>query len=86
LAEILRQGLSVREAEKRAAALNAAGTETPKAKPAAPGRDPELNAMEDRFRERLGTKVAINGDMRKGSISIEYYSMDDLDRLLGLLG
>jgi ParB family chromosome partitioning protein len=42
--------------------------------------------MEDRFRNRLGTKVAINGDMRKGSISIEYYSMEDLDRLLGLLG
>ncbi|MDR1248807.1 MAG: ParB/RepB/Spo0J family partition protein [Treponema sp.] len=86
LAEILRQGLSVRDAEKRAAALNAAGAGTAKAKPAAPGRDPELNAMEDRFRNRLGTKVAINGDMRKGSINIEYYSMDDLDRLLGLLG
>jgi ParB family chromosome partitioning protein len=42
--------------------------------------------MEDRFREKLGTKVAINGDMRQGSISIEYYSMDDLDRLLELLG
>jgi ParB family chromosome partitioning protein len=86
LAAILRQGLSVREAEKQAAALNAAGTGTAKAKPAAPGRDPELNAMEDRFRNRLGTKVAINGDMRKGSINIEYYSMEDLDRLLGLLG
>jgi ParB family chromosome partitioning protein len=42
--------------------------------------------MEDRFRERLGTKVAISGDTRKGSINIEYYSMDDLDRLLGILG
>jgi ParB family chromosome partitioning protein len=84
LAEILQKGLSVREVETRAAALNKAGAA--KAKPAATKRDPELNAMEDRFRERLGTKVAINGDMRQGSISIEYYSMDDLDRLLGLLG
>jgi ParB family chromosome partitioning protein len=84
LAEILRKGLSVREAEQRAASFNRAGTA--KAKKAESGRDPELNAMEDRFRERLGTKVAITGDMRKGSISIEYYSMDDLDRLLGLLG
>jgi ParB family chromosome partitioning protein len=86
LAEILRKGLSVRETEQRAASLNAAKTGAAKPKPAPGGRDPELNAIEDRFRERLGTKVAINGDMRKGSISIEYYSMDDLDRLLGLLG
>jgi ParB family chromosome partitioning protein len=91
LGEILQQGLSVREAEKRAAALNAAdaGTETEaaKTKPATVSlRDPELGAMEDRFRERLGTKVAIHGDMKKGSISIEYYSMEDLDRLLEILG
>jgi ParB family chromosome partitioning protein len=86
LGEILQKGLSVREAEKRAASLNAAGTGPAKAAPGAPKRDPELNAMEDRFREKLGTKVAITGDMRKGSISIEYYSMDDLDRLLELLG
>jgi ParB family chromosome partitioning protein len=86
LAEILQRGLSVREAEKRAASLNAAGAGTAKAAPAAPKRDPELNALEDRFREKLGTKVAINGDMRQGSINIEYYSMDDLDRLLDLLG
>jgi ParB family chromosome partitioning protein len=84
VAEILRKGLSVREAEKRAASLNVA--RPIKATPAASGRDPDLNVMEDRIRERLGTKVAINGDMRKGSINIEYYSMDDLDRLLDLLG
>ena len=82
LAEILEKGLSVREAEKRAAALNSAEI----AKPAAPKRDPELSAMEDRFRERLGTKVAIHGDLKKGSISIEYYSMEDLERLLEILG
>ncbi|GHV78966.1 chromosome partitioning protein ParB [Spirochaetia bacterium] len=88
LGEILWGGLSVREAEKRAAALNAGGAETgaAKAKPAAAKRDPELGAMEDRFRERLGTKVLINGDMEKGSISIEYYSMEDLERLLEILG
>jgi ParB family chromosome partitioning protein len=88
LGEILRQGLSVREAEKRAAVLNAAGAETEAAaaKPAAAKRDPELGAIEDRFRERLGTKVAIHGDMKKGSISIEYYSMEDLERLLEILG
>jgi ParB family chromosome partitioning protein len=88
LAELLRQGLSVRDAEKRAAALNAAvpAAGATKAAPPAPKRDPELNALEDRFRERLGTKVVINGGMNKGSITIEYYSMDDLDRLLDVIG
>jgi ParB family chromosome partitioning protein len=86
LAELLRQGLSVRDAEKRAAALNAAGTAATKTALPAPKRDPELNALEDRFRERLGTKVVINGAMNKGSITIEYYSMEDLDRLLDVLG
>ncbi|MDR2079629.1 MAG: ParB/RepB/Spo0J family partition protein [Treponema sp.] len=84
--EILRRGLSVREAEARAAALNSRKPETVKAESPAARRDPELVSMEDRFRERLGTKVAIHGDMKKGSISIEYYSMDDLDRLLEILG
>lgn len=86
LGEILRRGLSVREAEARAAVLNSGEPETVKAKPPLIKRDPELVSMEDRFRERLGTKVAIHGDMKKGSISIEYYSMDDLDRLLEILG
>jgi ParB family chromosome partitioning protein len=42
--------------------------------------------MEDRFIEKLGTRVNIAGDLKKGRIEIEYYSMDDLDRLYGLLG
>ncbi|AEF85621.1 chromosome-partitioning protein ParB [Treponema primitia ZAS-2] len=85
--EISVEGLSVREAEKRAAALN-----KPRPEKAAPApaeterRDPELAAMEQRFIDRLGTKVAIKGDFKKGNIQIEYYSMDDLDRLLGILG
>jgi ParB family chromosome partitioning protein len=83
--EILVKGLSVREAEKRAAALNAEKTGTP-GEPPTPRRDPELAAMEQRFIDRLGTKVAIQGDLKKGSIRIEYFSMDDLDRLLGILG
>ena len=49
-------------------------------------QDPELASMEQRFIDRLGTKVSIHGDLKKGTIQIEYYSMDDLDRLLGLLG
>jgi ParB family chromosome partitioning protein len=48
-------------------------------------RDPELNTIEQQFIDVLGTKVTIEGDLKKGKIHIEYYSMDDLDRLLKII-
>lgn len=84
--EIGSKALSVRAAEKRALELGekAAGLPGPAAKTVK--RDPQLGLMEGKFIEKLGTKVIINGDLKKGRIEIEYYSMDDLDRLYGLLG
>ena len=81
--EIIKKGISVREAEKRAAAL----TEQKKKpqKPALPNRAPELVEMEEKFIARLGTKVVVNGDLNKGIIEVNYYSMDDLDRLYEIL-
>jgi ParB family chromosome partitioning protein len=93
--EILAAALSVRDAEKRAAALNAALTAKTDAGKTTAGaaageqaakRDPQLTAMEQQFIEKLGTKVAIEGGLDKGRIYIEYYSMEDLDRLYGILG
>ncbi|MCL2127799.1 MAG: ParB/RepB/Spo0J family partition protein, partial [Treponema sp.] len=77
--------LSVREAEKKAAALNdaPAGGEKPEK---AAKRPPEIADMEEKFIERLGTKVNIEGGLEKGRIHIEYYSMDDLDRLYNIIG
>jgi ParB family chromosome partitioning protein len=80
--EIVGKGLSVREAEKRASTF---GTQKATKSPRK-GLIPELNAMEERFISRLGTKVVISGDLNKGSIVIDYYSMEDLDRLYQLLG
>lgn len=87
--EILEGDISVRGAEKRAAALNAdtgkvtaKGAKTAKSK----GRPPELEAMVEKFITRLGTKVVIDGDMHKGRIYIDYYSMEDLERLYEILG
>jgi len=82
--EILKKGLSVREAEKRAAALGS--REKKPAKAVVKGRAPELDAMEEKFITHLGTKVVVNGNLHKGSIVIDYYSMEDLDRLYEILG
>jgi ParB family chromosome partitioning protein len=85
--EIIARGLSVRAAEFRAAEHGGRGsTETPPGKKAAAARDPQLKTMESRLIEKLGTKVSISGDLKKGRIEIEYYSMDDLDRLYETIG
>jgi ParB family chromosome partitioning protein len=89
--DILAADLSVREAEKRASALSAVpATEKPgkdKAKQKTGAeRAPEIGAMEEKFIGRLGTKVSIEGDLNKGRIYIEYYSMEDLERLYEIMG
>jgi ParB family chromosome partitioning protein len=98
--EILKKGLSVREAEKRAAALGdqssaslssgatltSGASLTGKKSKTLAARDQELDAMQEKFITRLGTKVVINGDLNKGNIVIDYYSMEDLDRLYEILG
>jgi ParB family chromosome partitioning protein len=83
--ELLAGDISVRETEKKASALN---TEKPKGKQTAKkGKDrpPEVDAMEEKFIGKLGTKVVIDGDINKGRILIDYYSMEDLERLYEIL-
>jgi len=83
--EIVKKGLDVREAERRAKALNARpGGDA--ARPVPRARDPHLDAMEENFIRRLGTRAVITGTLERGTVVIDYYSMEDLDRLYGLLG
>lgn len=84
---ILEEDLSVRAAERNAADLSKGqrSDKAPKKEAKATAPHPELEGIRQRFMERLGTKVTINGSMDKGSLHIDYYSMDDLDRLLELI-
>lgn len=78
---ILRDDLNVREAEE--AALRIAQ----KAKRnhlAYANRDFFLEQIAERIQQKLGTRVSIQGKGKKGRISIDYYSLDDLDRLIAL--
>jgi ParB family chromosome partitioning protein len=85
--EILTGEYSVRDAENRAAALNSGASSSPGGKkpPAVAEQDPHLRDMEQQFIEALGTKVVIKGSLARGSIQIDYYSMEDLDRLYEIL-
>lgn len=80
---ILRDGLSVREAEQAAARI---GEKAKKQKLTYVTRDFYLEQLADKIRGRLGTKVSIQSKGKRGRISIDYYCFDDLDRLLALLG
>ena len=86
-ARILGQDLSVRETERQAAELNGGGKAAVRTKPkkATEKKDPDIASIEERFIEALGTKVQLKGSLDKGSVQIEYFSRDDLDRIFDLL-
>ena len=81
--EIMDKSLSVREAEKRAEQLKGqapAGNVTFKMQKHTI-RNSELGGLEQKFIEALGTKVVLDGSINSGTIKIDYFSMDDLDRI-----
>jgi len=86
--DILTGGLSVREAEKRSQTINTnkGGKEKTAEGKSGKTRSPEIDAMAEKFIGKLGTKVVIEGDLNRGKIYIEYYSMEDLERLYEILG
>ncbi len=77
---IAKKGLSVREAEALAARLK----NPPKEKKARLSHD--LKSVEERLKKSLGTKVSIASKSRGGRIVIEYYSAEELDRILEKIG
>lgn len=86
---IVDKGISVREAEELAAAFSVGKRTAGKprrAGQAATGRkDPEVREIEQKLIEKLGTKVELKGNVRKGRMEIAYYSSEDLERLLELI-
>lgn len=80
---ILRDDLNVREAEQAATRI---GEKAKKQQLSYVPRDFYVEQLADKIREKLGTKVSIQSKGKRGRISIDYYSFDDLDRLLVLLG
>lgn len=89
LASIVGQGISVREAEALASDYNKGTAQAThkqaEHKPTAKPMDPNLAALEQNLIGTLGTKVSIKGDSTRGTIVIEYFSMDDLDRVYSII-
>ncbi len=78
---IIKEGLSVREVERLVATLSRragkrrTGTEKPI----------EIRNLEEELKRVLGTKVEITMGRKRGRIAIEFYSLEELDRILELL-
>lgn len=84
--EIVDQGLSVRDTEKLVKKLQTQADRKPKAeKQIDPEREHLYRQLEENMKSVLGTQVRINNRGNKGKIEIEYYSQDDLDRLLVMI-
>ena len=45
----------------------------------------EMQDIQQRLMERLGTRVVLTGTNDRGKIEISYLSMDDLDRIVELV-
>ena len=80
---IVKDGLSVRAAE--ALARSSPGARRKPARSARSAADPNLQRVVDLMRQRLQTRVRIQGDARRGRIEIEYFGEEDLNRITGVL-
>ena len=79
------EGLSVREVEQIAASYRSEEKKS-RHKPAASAKDPHIRDLEDRARQRLGSKVDIEYQNGKGRIVVHLFSDDDFQRVLDVLG
>ncbi len=78
LRTVLQQGLTVRQTEELVRKLSG---KRPQPKPAKLP-PPEIQALEERLRASLGTKVSLRHSRKGGVIAIHYYSEEELNALL----
>ncbi|MDQ0228150.1 ParB/RepB/Spo0J family partition protein [Metabacillus niabensis] len=80
--KIIREQLNVRQVELIVQQLNENVTRETKKKPE---KDIFIKERETYLREYFGTSVTIKKQKKKGKIEIEFFSQDDLERILELL-
>ena len=81
LKSILKSDLNVRQTEELERKLSG---EKPR-KLAVKPPDPELKAIEEQLRQRLGTRVNLHQQSKGGKLTIYYYSTEELDSILDLI-
>ncbi|MDW7613711.1 ParB/RepB/Spo0J family partition protein [Peribacillus simplex] len=82
--KILKEGMNVRQLEQYIHQLNDTVSRETKAKKQ-DKKDIFIKQRESSLRERLGTSVTIKQSKKKGKIEIEFFSKEDLERILDLI-
>ena len=79
--ETVRLGYSVRTLEARI--RNLSGNKLPKKKSS--GLTADMQDLERQFREKTGSRVTMSGNEKKGKITIEYHSKDELQNIYDII-
>ncbi|MBT2617342.1 MULTISPECIES: ParB/RepB/Spo0J family partition protein [Bacillaceae] len=82
--KILKEGMNVRQLEQYIHQLNDTVSRETKPKKQEK-KDIFIKQRETSLRERLGTSVTIKQSKKKGKIEIEFFSKEDLERILNLI-
>ena len=80
---VVEDGLSVRETEEAAQKKEKSSK---RIRSKWPVNDCYLSDLQERLQMRLGTKVVISAQGKRGKIIIDYYGLDDLERVLEVIG
>jgi len=87
---VIKQGLNVRQTETLISHLQRSSERTTASRGGAGSivviPDVHVANLETKLRERLGTKVQLRYRQGKGALDIRFYSDDELDRILQILG
>jgi len=84
-ARIVAEGLSVRATEEAVILLKGAAPAKQKAAPRKPIQAPGLQDVADRLSNTFDTRVKVELGRRKGKITVEFGSVDDLERIVSLM-
>ncbi|MDQ0991874.1 ParB/RepB/Spo0J family partition protein [Streptomyces sp. V3I7] len=84
---IVAEGLSVRAVEEIVTLMGSRPqtSQRPKGPRAGARVSPALNDLASRLSDRFETRVKVDLGLKKGKITVEFASMEDLDRILGTL-
>ncbi|HWC60378.1 MAG TPA: ParB/RepB/Spo0J family partition protein, partial [Verrucomicrobiae bacterium] len=84
---VIKEGLNVRQTEGLVAKLEERASGPAKPATITPlTKDAHVANLENRIREKLGTKVNLRYAQGKGGLDISFYSDDELERILQILG
>ena len=83
---VIKESLNVRQTEQLIAGLQNQSATPKRTKTAPISKDAHVAAIENRIRERVGTKVNLRYSKGKGAVEIRFFNDADLERILQLLG